>query len=582
MATRRPAASSGSAAMTGATLALEGSPGSAVPTGVLALTSFPLAPAEAALLERLQQFPPLNVLRGTAGESEDGCEVALLLDSGFADAHLHPAEAHAEELAGFVRAGGRLVVVGTALDVWGRSAAGQQLGIVSGGRLAPATSLRVATERHPLGERFDEEFIVHDRLPLELEPPRGATVLLSAHWQMRRLPVAYGLPVGRGEVICLALGRTDAAAGDENLLRFLFRCLRVGLSPQPLRLGVGLLGYGAIAAEHVAALEAVSGLHLAAVCDRVEEKLEPARRAGAAGYRMADELLADSDVDVVVVGTPPTSHTELTMRALRAGKHVICEKPLALRGGDVDRMRAAARASQRMLTVYQNRRWDADFLTLEDAVLSGAIGEPFYVESFVGGYSQPCRFWHSDQQLSGGTIYDWGAHYLDWLLRLIDGEAVRVTACGHKRVWFDVTNHDQVRVDIDFADGRQASFLHSDVAAAPKPKWYVLGTRGAILGEWRRELVRSRLPGGEVVEEPVPSTDLGATVKLLLPGGGGSTHEELLAAKQPPRFAFYRNVADHLAFGEELAVRPEQCRRTVAIMEAATLSLENGGEPVAL
>jgi predicted dehydrogenase len=131
-------------------------------------------------------------------------------------------------------------------------------------------------------------------------------------------------------------------------------------------------------------------------------------------------------------------------------------------------------------------------------------------------------------------------------------------------VWHDVTNSDQVRVDLTFAGGAQASFLQSDIAAARKPKWYVLGTQGAVVGDW--------------APQPVPA-DFPARVKVFRPTAGGS-HEELLALAPRDDHGFYRNLADHLGWDEALAVTPEQARRTVAVMEAATHSIARGGAQI--
>ena len=137
-----------------------------------------------------------------------------------------------------------------------------------------------------------------------------------------------------------------------------------------------------------------------------------------------------------------------------------------------------------------------------------------------------------------------------------------VAANAHKRVWHDVTNSDQVRVDLTFANGAQATFLQSDVASAMKPKWYLLGTRGAIVGEW--------------LDEPVPA-DFPARVKVFRPAEGGGSHEETLALGPRDDHGFYRNLADHLAWDEALAVTTAEARRTVAVMEAAARSIACGG-----
>jgi predicted dehydrogenase len=277
-------------------------------------------------------------------------------------------------------------------------------------------------------------------------------------------------------------------------------------------------------------------------------------------HERADELFADSNVGLVVVGTPPSAHTEPVLRALEAGKHVVCEKPFALRAADGDRMIDMAASRRLVLTVFQSRRWDPDFIAMREVARSGSIGEPFYLESFIGGYDHPCDLWHSHEPISGGTIYDWGSHYFDWILQLF-GETVRtIEAQAHKRVWHDVTNSDQVRVDLTFANGAQASFLQSDIAAARKPKWYLLGTQGAVVGDW--------------TEASVPS-DLPARLKVFR-----RTGVELLTLPPRDENGFYRNLADHLQWQEPLAVTAEEARRTVAVMEAATQSIAQGGSQI--
>jgi scyllo-inositol 2-dehydrogenase (NADP+) len=341
---------------------------------------------------------------------------------------------------------------------------------------------------------------------------------------------------------------------------------------------VGLLGFGAIAREHAEAAVATEGLELRRICDR-----SPARRAAAEPFDVPltgslEGLLEDPSVELVVVGLPPSRHPDAVRACLRAGRHVVCEKPLALRGEDADAMLREAAEASRVLTVYQNRRWDADYVALRRAIAEGRIGTPFYVESFIGGYGHPCSYWHSHQPVSGGTAYDWGSHYLDWALGVLPGRVSSVVGAAHKRVWHDVTNDDQIRIDLSFEGGEQATFLHSDIAAAAKPKWYVLGTEGAITADWRAERVLGRAWTGDLVEERLAPPEAPADLTVHRPAADGQRHQERLAL--PPRMAdgFYRNLADHLLAGEPLAVPASDAARTVALLEAATRSAAAGGE----
>ena len=135
----------------------------------------------------------------------------------------------------------------------------------------------------------------------------------------------------------------------------------------------------------------------------------------------AQAFLDDPTVDVVVVSTPPDTHADWAVRCLEVGKHVVVEKPFALTAEEADRVLDAARRAGRAAVVYQNRRFDPDFRTVLDVVRSGSIGEVFHIETFIGGYGHPCNYWHSDEAVSGGAVYDWGSHVIDQLLALHPG-----------------------------------------------------------------------------------------------------------------------------------------------------------------
>jgi scyllo-inositol 2-dehydrogenase (NADP+) len=468
-------------------------------------------------------------------------------------------ERDAEALRDAVSGGGGAVLVGGTLAAWASSSAIRELaGWVPGGR-GPRTELIVRPdENHPITQRLGPEWKVRDELHLSEGPPSGASILLRASWRYTDQVVAYERRFGEGRFVYIGLAGDGSATFEKLLGRaLLFAAGRASVPP----IGVGLLGYGAIGRDHAASISDTSGLHLAGVCDLSAERRDAAGREWSVHtHERIDEMLADPEVGLVVVGTPPSAHTEPVLQALEAGKHVVCEKPFALRAADGDRMIDLAAARHSVLTVYQSRRWDPDFVAMRDVARSGSIGEPFYMESFIGGYDHPCDLWHSHEPISGGTIYDWGSHYFDWILQLFDSAVLLVEAQAHKRVWHDVTNSDQVRVDVTFANGAQAGFLQSDIAFARKPKWYLLGTEGAVVAEW--------------VEAAVPS-DFPARVKVYR-----RTGEELLALPPRDENGFYRNLADHLHWQEPLAVTAEEARRAVAVMEAATQSIAMGGTQI--
>ena len=511
-------------------------------------------------LESMRRFD-IDVLTET-GRLDPGSASVVLAATDAA-----PDPAQAARLVDFVRAGGGLVLLHGTLAAWSASGLLRELAGWAPSGPGPLTELVIRPDPdHPVTARFGSEMKLRDELFLAEGPPSDAAVLMRASWRFSEQVVAYERRFGDGRFVYIGLGHEPSTYEDERFQRLVSRALlfAAGKTAAP-PVGVGLVGYGAVARAHAEAIGSTSGLCLAGVCDLSKERRElAARELSVRTHARAEEMLDDPDVGLVVVGTPPSVHADGVVAALTAGKHVVCEKPFAISVDEADRMIDAAKARGLMLTVYQSRRWDPDYIAMRDVVLSGRIGEPFYMESFIGGHSHPCDFWHSHEPISGGTIYDWGSHYFDWILQLFLQPVRTVSASAHKRVWHDVTNSDQVKVDLSFAGGAEASFLQSDIAAAMKPKWYLLGTAGAVVGEWRQEAVPADFP---------------ARVKVLRPAETGS-HEELLALPLRDDTGFYRNLADHLAWGEPLAVTPEQSRRTVAVMQAATRSIAQGGTAI--
>ena len=453
------------------------------------------------------------------------------------------------------------------------------------GRLAPVHEVRVrpGADGGDVMARSGGDVLLTDRWPLQEKVADDVEVLLTANVAFTDHPVATWRP-GTG-IGTLTIGSTATSYADPAWHRLVHRVLRRvtgAVDGPPVR--VGILGYGAIGHEHSAAIQLTEGLTLAAVCDPNPLRVAAARELapGLVGHARGEDLLADDGVDLVIVSTPPASHAEWTLRALEAGKSVVVEKPFCITVAEADRQIAAAAERGLTLAVYQNRRWDSDFLALKKVIRSGQIGEVFHYESFIGGYGHPCNYWHSDEAISGGAIYDWGSHYLDWVLDLFPQEVEWVSATAHKRVWHDVTNADHSRVLLHFTDGVEAEFTHSDLAAAAKPKFYVLGTRGGIIGDWREEKVVARSPIGTLQEDRLAVSDSPADLRVLTPNGDGRTHEQRLSVPPAPPQPFHRQLADAMLSGEPMDVTPQGSKRNIAVMQAATTSAAQGGRPVPL
>jgi hypothetical protein len=192
------------------------------------------------------------------------------------------------------------------------------------------------------------------------------------------------------------------------------------------------------------------------------------------------------------------------------------------------------------------------YLAIRDIIDRGLLGEVFHVECFTGGYERPRFWWRSDKMISGGALYDWGAHFTDWILRLFNKKVTQVSGFFHKRLWRHVTNEDATQAILRFEGGEAADLQQSTLAAVARPKWRILGTLGGLVAD-----------GGDTVD--VTSYASGVKFEGRIPAKPTYGCQE-----------YYRNIADHLLMGEPLAVTAEQAREVIAVIETAERSSAEG------
>ena len=450
-------------------------------------------------------------------------------------------------------------------------------------RVEPAAELRVvfADADHPMARRMPASFYFSGPYQSLLPDADDGIVLMYADWHYRRMPVLTARKVDRGLVACTTLQCFDDPCFQQIAYRLLIY-LAAGIrtpAGAARSIGVGILGYAqSVGQLHGSGIGSTDDMRLAAACD-----LSPDRRAQAKIdfpdirlYESAADMARDPDVELVIVATAPNTHASLAVQMMSLGRHVICEKPLALSRKETDAMLATSLNYGVHLSCHQNRRFDVDYRAVKQALAEDLIGDLFYMETFVGGFSHPCGYWHSHEPVSGGTAYDWGGHYLDWIVSLIPDHITSVTGTSHKRVWHDVTNADQERIHLRFAGGQEAEFMHSDIAAVRKPKWYLLGTKGAIVSAWRDVSQYDIDPVLYFREQQIPATEMPPELTAHRYHRSGEIVRQNLALPRREHFLFYRNLADHLLTGEPLAAPLSDSMKVVAILEAARQSVRTG------
>jgi predicted dehydrogenase len=322
---------------------------------------------------------------------------------------------------------------------------------------------------------------------------------------------------------------------------------------QTLRAAV--IGYGGafnMGKSHAAWMRP-AGIETVAVCDCDPERLAAAEAdfPGIRTYLDYRDLAKDPEVDLVVNILPHNLHADATIACSEGGKHAVVEKPMCLTTAEADRMIAAAKRAGKVLSVFHNRRQDDDFLTIRKAIQEGFIGEVFQIETSIGGYEAPREWWRADKQASGGALFDWGAHFLDWILILVESKIAGVDGYAYTGYWQGGSIEDHARLTVRFENGCTADFQVSSLNSVPKPKWRILGTRGGISGDW------------------------GDAIQVTTEVKGRLARLDMRCLKGDWKL-YYQNVADHILRGAELEVTAEQARRVIAVLEAAEESIRTG------
>jgi len=249
-------------------------------------------------------------------------------------------------------------------------------------------------------------------------------------------------------------------------------------------IGVGIVGYGLAGRTfHAPFIAAVDGLRVAAIAtsDPARQARARADHPAAAVVSTVDELLDRPEVEIVVVATPNRWHAPIAIRALGAGRHTVVDKPIAMDVAEAQALVDAAERSGRVLSVYQNRRWDGEFQTVRSLIEAGRLGSIDSLESRFERWSAVGDEWREVAEEAGGPHRDLGAHLVDQSL-LLFGPVRRVFGQIDRRRP-DTAVDDSAFVALDHASGVHSRLWTSLIATRTGPRVRVRGTAGEYVKE---------------------------------------------------------------------------------------------------
>jgi scyllo-inositol 2-dehydrogenase (NADP+) len=337
------------------------------------------------------------------------------------------------------------------------------------------------------------------------------------------------------------------------------------VTAEPIR--VGIVGFGlAGRVFHGALLADDPDYRVAAVVTRDADRAADARRR----HPEADVVPSSTDLggmglDLVVVATPNSTHAEVAVEALRAGSAVVVDKPVATSAAEARELIAEAESADRLLTVYQNRRYDGDYLTASRLVADGSLGDVHTFESRFEPWKTANRAgWKSTATAAegGGILFDLGPHLVDQALRLFGPvDDVRAEIATRRP---SATADDDVMLSLRHESGVRSRLWMSHVAAQPGPRLRVLGSAGAyvVSGLDPQEL--------QLASGMAPSDPAYGLVEAERHGVVGVGDDRRVVPTERGRYPlFYRRLAAALRGEAEVPVDPRDALAALEVIEEA-------------
>ena len=342
-----------------------------------------------------------------------------------------------------------------------------------------------------------------------------------------------------------------------------------------MKKNLAIVGYGGQGAWHANWAMKSDVVALAGIFDIAEKRVIAAKENGIHTYSSLEELVSDPAVDIVLCATPNDVHKDIVITAMNAGKHVICEKPVALSVEDFDDMVAAAKKNGVFFSVHQNRRWDVDFLAIRSLIRSGEIGDTVNIESRIHGSRGIPSDWRCHKPQGGGMILDWGVHLIDQMLQLIPDEKVTKVYCELTNITTNEVD-DGFNLHLTFESGKRATIEVGTYNFIAMPRFYMQCMNGsALIEDWQKKCKVSKLKAWNEKEVLPVQTAAGIT-KTMAPRDELTIDSYELERPTSDVHDFYRNYVAAVNGECEQLIKNCEVRRVLLVMEAAFKSAELG------
>jgi len=324
-----------------------------------------------------------------------------------------------------------------------------------------------------------------------------------------------------------------------------------------------VVGIGGIGKSHVAMLRDAGPVKLVGVVDANPAQREVAEKdfPGVPFFTSPEALLATVVPNVVTLATPHHLHAPLAIQFLKAGSHVISEKPMATTYEDAIAMCEASEKAGKYLTVFHNRRIDPWFLAARDVIREGLLGEVFETNIAIGGSNWFNNTWRDRKHESGGVLFDWGVHLTDYALHFTEAKPKTVSGFLYKEAGADPKRNElHGTIQIRFDNNSVANLTLSAAMYAPVQRYRIYGTKGTLIDEW--------------------NWNDDAKLKVYTKLGGGETTTMDVQYKRTTWQDWYNMTIADLAADKEPMITARSAARNIRVLTLAEESHQRGGAPL--
>lgn len=345
---------------------------------------------------------------------------------------------------------------------------------------------------------------------------------------------------------------------------------------------IAVIGHGFMGHEHETMLSQMEGIRLLGFSDRDPKQLDDVKE-GLKRYESNEALLADPEVDVVLIAANNNQHHDLVIQAARAGKDIICEKPVAMSLEELDDMVRVTNECGVKFTVHHQRRLDQDFRIMKEIFDQKALGDVYMMKNSLYGFNGNMHDWHVYISEGGGMLYDWGVHLIDQILFMMpEAKITSIYADVRNVINFEVDDYFKILLRFDnqvMAEVELGTYLLAD---KPQDKWF---ERHWIMGGNKgTAYVDGFEPEGRIVRTTELLTNVSGSRTMTAAGPtrsfGPPAPGKIVTEDVPKVNTCHRDYFENYKkayYGEEdFLVKISETRRVLAVMDAVRKSAKTG------